>query len=146
MSTLLVCPKSKGNTFNVCSYVANNSDAELLVLNQRQVINLKKYTSIILCSGLIGGKVHNNLLRWLNQTDKTSINENAKIYMFLTWIGRGQLDKIAVKGVKDILEEKKISLENDYMTCYGNAMGIIRRGHPNKEDFERVLNWVKSKT
>ena len=33
MSALLICPKSKGNTLNVCSYVANNSDAELLVIN-----------------------------------------------------------------------------------------------------------------
>ena len=46
MSALLVCPKSKGNTFNVCSYVANNSDAELLVLNQSQANDLKKYMSI----------------------------------------------------------------------------------------------------
>lgn len=145
MSALLVCPKSKGNTFNVCSYVANNSDVELSVLNQSQVNDLKKYTSIILCSGLIGGQVHDDLLRWLNQIERTSIHKNAKIYVFLTWIGRGQSDKEAIKGVKNILEEKKISLENDYMTCYGNAMGIIRRGHPNKEDCERVLNWVKSK-
>jgi menaquinone-dependent protoporphyrinogen IX oxidase len=119
LSALLVCPKSKGNTFNVCSYVANNSDAELSVLNQSQVNNLKKYTSIILCSGLIGGKVHNDLLRWLNQIERTSIHENAKIYVFLTWIGRGQTDKSAIEEVKNILEKKKMSLENDYMTCYG---------------------------
>ena len=146
MSALLVCPKNKGNTFNVCSYVANNSDAELLVLNQSQVNDLKKYMSIILCSGVYGGKVHKDLLRWLNQIERTSIHENARIYVFLTRFGVGQSDKSAIKGVKKILEEKKMSLENDYMTCYGKGMGIIRHSHPNKEDCERVLNWVKSKT
>ena len=143
MSVLIVCPKSKGNTFDVCNYVTNNSDAELSILNQNQVNDLKKYKSIILCSGVYGDKVHKNLFKWLGQIEKTSIHENAKIYMFLTWFGRGQSDKNAIIGVKNILEEKKISLENDYMTCYGKGMGIIRHGHPNKEDCERVLNWVK---
>ena len=146
MRALLVCPKSKGNTFNVCSYVANNSDAELSVLKQSQVNDLKKYMSIILCSGVYGGKVHKDLLRWLNQIERTSIHENAKIYVFLTWFGVGQSDKSAIRGVNNILEEKKISLESDYMTCYGKKMVFIRYSHPNKEDCEKVLNWVKSKT
>ena len=146
MSVLLVCPKSKGNTFKVCRYVANNSDAELSVLDQSQGNDLKKYRSIILCSGVYGGEAHKDLLRWLNQIEKTSIHENAKIYVFLTWLGVGQSEKSAIKGLKNILEEKKMSLENDYMTCYGQGMRIIRHGHPNKEDCERVLKWVKSKT
>ena len=146
MNVLLVCPKSKGNTFHVCSYIANNSDAELLVINKNQVNDLKKYTPIILCSGVYGGEVHKDLLRWLNQIERTSIHENAKIYAFLTWIGRGQTDESAIKRVRDILEKKKMRLEKDYMTCYGQAMRIIRHGHPNKEDCEKVLNWVKSKT
>ena len=144
MIVLLVCPKSKGNTFDVSSYVANNSDAELLVINQSEVNDLKKYKSIILCSSVHGDKVHKDLLRWLGQIEKTSIRENAKIYMFLTWFGRGQSDKNAIKEVKNILEKKNIRLEDDYITCYG-GMGIIRHGHPNKEDCEKVLNWVRLK-
>ena len=144
MSVLLVCPKSKGNTFHVSSYVANNSDAELLVINQNEVNDLEKYKSIILCSSVHGDKVHKDLLRWLGQIEKTSIHENAKIYMFLTWFGRGQSDKNAIKEVKNILEKKNIRLEDDYITCYG-GMGIIRHGHPNKEDCEKVLNWVRLK-
>ena len=107
MSALLICPKSKGNTLNVCSYVANNSDAELLVINQSEVNDLKKYKFIILRSSVHGDKVHRDLLRWLGQIEKTSIHENAKIYMFLTWFGRGQSDKNAIKEVKNILEKKK---------------------------------------
>ena len=145
MSALLVCPKSKGNTFDVSSYVVNNSDAELLVINRSEVNDLKKYKSIILCSSVRGDKVHKDLLRWLGLIEKTSINENAKIYMFLTWFGRGQSDKNAIKEVKNILDRKNISLEDDYITCYG-GMGIIRRGHPDKEDCEKVLNWVRLKT
>jgi hypothetical protein len=66
--------------------------------------------------------------------------------VFLTWFGRGQSDKSAIQGVKKILEEKTMSLENDYMTCFGKGIGIIRYSHPNKEDCEKALNWVKSKT
>lgn len=146
MSLLLVCPKSKGNTFYVCSYIAKNSDAELFVINQSEINDLKKYKFIILCSGVYGDKIHKNLLRWIGQIEKKAIHENVKIYMFLTWFGRGQSDKNALKEVKTILEKKKISLEDDYITCYGSGMGIIRYNHPNKEDCEKVLNWVRSKT
>lgn len=145
MSVLLVSPKGKGNTFKVCKYVANNCNAELLVLNQSNIKNLKNYKTIILCSGVYGGKAHEDLLRWLKQLEKSSIHENTKIYMFLTWFGRDQSDKEAINEVKNILEEKKISLESDYMKCYGQGLFIIRHGHPNNKDCERVLNWVKSK-
>lgn len=147
MSVLLVCPKNKGNTFKVCSYVANNSDAELLVLGQSQVqvSDLKKYRSIILCSGVYGDKVHKDLLGWLGQVAKASIHKNAKFYMFLTWFGRGQSNKNTIEEVKNILAKNKINLENDYITCYGGR-GIIRHGHPNNEDCKKVLNWVRLKT
>lgn len=145
MSVLLVCPKSKGNTFDVSNYVANNCDAELLVLNQSEENNLNKYNSIILCSGIYGGKIHKNLIRWLGQIAKTAIHENVKIYVFFTWFGVGESDKDAIKAVKGILKEKQISLEKDYMTCYGKGLIFIRYNHPNKEDYKKILNWVKSK-
>lgn len=146
MGALMVCPKSKGNTFKVCNYIVNNSDAELLVLDQSHGKDLKKYAPIILCSGVYGDKVHENLLEWLNQIERVSVHENAKFYVFLTWFGRGQSDKNAIKEVKQLLEEKQMSLESDYITCFGQGMGIIRHGHPNEEDCEKVLNWVKSKS
>lgn len=143
MSTLLVCPKNKGNTFDVCSYVANNSDAELLAGNKIRKKDLKKYTSIVLCSGVQGGKAQKGLLKWLKPIKRASINKNAKIYMFLTWFGRGKSDKSALNGVEKILKKKKMNLENDYMTCYGGKF-IIRPSHPNEKDFKKVLNWVNS--
>jgi len=145
MSVLLVCPKDSGNTFNVANYVTNNSDAELLLLNQNQEKDLNCYNSIILCSGLYGSRVHKLLQRWLAQIKKTSINENAKIYLFLTWFGIGKSDKEAIREVKNILEEKKMSLEKDYMTCLGKGLVFVRSNHPNKEDYKKILNWVKSK-
>ncbi|MBN1472661.1 MAG: hypothetical protein JW925_12840 [Syntrophaceae bacterium] len=90
--------------------------------------------------------MHKDLLRWLNQIKRTSIHQNSKIYVFLTWFGRGRSDEDAIKEVKNILEQKKMSLENDSMTCYGQVLWIIRHGHPNKDDCERVLKWAKSKT
>lgn len=145
MSALLVCPKGKGNTYDVSRYVADNSGAALLVINQDEGNDLREYTSIILCSGVYLDKVHQGLLGWLGQVKKTSIHENAKFYMFLTWFGRGQSHKNAIKAVKYILGEHKINLENDYIACYGGK-GIIRYGHPNKEDCEKILDWVRQKT
>lgn len=145
MNTLLVCPKRRGNTFRVCRYVANNSDAELMVINHGEVDDLRRYTSIVLCSGVYGHGVHRTLRRWLAQIDRASLREDARFHMFLTWFGRGQSDRSAVRDVKSILEKMGLSLEDDYVTCYGRGMWIIRYGHPNIEDCIRVLDWVRSR-
>ncbi|MBN2036158.1 MAG: hypothetical protein JW768_05390 [Chitinispirillaceae bacterium] len=130
----------------MCKYVADDSDAELPVLNQIPANNLMKYGSIVLCSGVYGGGVPRGLLVWLSQLERTSLQKNAKIYVLLTWFGRGQSDKSAIKELKDILEKKNMSLENDCMTCYGKGMGVIRQGHPNKEDCEKAVTWVMART
>lgn len=144
MSVLLVSPKDKGNTYDVLRFIKNNSDAELLVIGQNKICNLKKYETIIICSGVYGGNLHKNLRRWLVQLDKSSMYENVKIYVFLTWIGRGRSDETSIRKVKHILEKNDIDLEDDYITCFGE-MAKIRYNHPNKEDCQKVLNWVKSK-
>ncbi len=71
-----------------------------------------------------------------------SIKSDAKIYMLFTWIGRGHSDMDAFNEVAQILNEKGIKLENSFIKCFGSAMGIIRKSHPNEEDFKNVLSWV----
>jgi len=109
------------------------------------VKDLEKYSSIILCSGVYGDKIHKDLLRWIENIEKSSLNEQAKMYMFLTWFGRGDSEKNAIENAKDILEKKSIRLEDDYITCFGGK-GFVRKNHPNTEDCENILDWVKSKS
>ena len=86
MSVLLVCPKSRGNTFSVCSYVADHSDAQLLVINHSKVSDLKKYESIILCSGVYGDQIHRVLWRWLGQIEKHQYMRMQRFICFdLVW-------------------------------------------------------------
>jgi len=144
MSVLIVCPKDKGNTYHVSRYIADNSDAELLIVNRNERRDLKKYDSIILSSGVYGGRVHKDLLGWLNQIKKTSLHENAMLHIFLTWFGRGKSYKNAIEEVNIYLKENGFNLDDDCMTCYGGK-GFIRHGHPDGEDCEKVLNWLKSK-
>lgn len=144
MSVLIVCPKDKGNTYHVSRYIADNSDAELLIVNRNERRDLKKYDSIILSSGVYGGRVHKDLLGWLNQIEKSSLHENAMLHIFLTWFGRGQSDKDAIEDIKKFLEDKELSLEDEYMSCYGGKW-FIRRSHPDKEDCEKVLDWLRLK-
>ena len=34
MKKLLVCPKESGNTYDVCTYVSDNSDFEIKAINK----------------------------------------------------------------------------------------------------------------
>ena len=143
MKKLMVCPKKSGNIYKCGHQVSENSDTNLLVIEGLDNVNLSEYDVIILSSGVYGGHVHKRLQKWMLNNQLDTIKKDAKIYLFLTWIGRKETDKQTFENIKNTLASINITLEDSYMKCYGNAMRIIRRSHPNQEDFESVLLWVK---
>jgi hypothetical protein len=64
--------------------------------------------------------------------------------MFMTWFGRGKSDRSAMKKVNASLNIISAELQDDYISCYGENMIFIRRGHPDREDYEKILNWVQN--
>ena len=142
MKKLIVCPKESGNTYKVCNYVSSNSDAELKVVVKTTKCDLSCYDAIILASGVYANHVHKNILAWINSIEINTNSSNTKAYIFLTWIGRGNSDRVAFNEVKHLLEEKGIKLEDNYMKCFGKGMGLIKYSHPNEEDYKNVLQWA----
>ena len=144
MNSLLVCPKSRGNSFRIARHIADNTESDLMILNQNPDINLQKYTTVILCSGVYGGKVHNTLMKWLSELEKNQFNPDTHFELLLTWFGRGHSDQHASNKVKTLLEKKDILIDSDYIACYGGKL-FIRPTRPNKEDYDKILSWAKSK-
>lgn len=142
MKKVILCPKEVGNTYEVCSYVSSNSDVKLKVVDKTEMYDLSCYDVIILSSGVYANHVHKNILKWINSIEKNTINLNIKVYIFLTWFGRGHSDKIAFNEVKHLLREKGIKLEDNYTKCFGKGMGFIRKSHPNEKDYKNVLLWA----
>ncbi len=142
MKKIILCPKESGNTFNVCQYVSSNSDVEFNDINKTTQNDYANYDVIILASGVYGNHVHKNIVTWISGIKKNCINSNTKIYVFLTWIGRGNSDKATFNEIKRLLSQKNIKLEENYMTCYGKGFGLIRSSHPNEEDYKNVLLWT----
>lgn len=143
MKQIILCPKEFGNTFTVCEYLHNNSDADLMVINNPEKRDFSSYDSIILASGVYANHVHKNIVSFLKDIPADSINKSSKIYLFLTWIGRGSSDKSAFNEVKRLLCEKGINIEENYIECYGNVKRIIKKSHPNEEDCKKVLSWME---
>ena len=143
MKKLLICPKQSGNTYKVCSYVSEHSDVEWNILPHVNYEELSQYDAIILTSGVYGGTVHKNLVNWLKNFDSSTMNPNAKVYLLLTWLGRGKSDMDSFHLVEKLLVEKDIKLENNYMQCFARSFLIFKYSHPNEEDYKNVLAWVK---
>lgn len=142
MKKLIVCPKPSGNTFKVCDAVAGELGVELKIVDETTRMDLEGYDIVVLASGVYGNHVHNNLIKWIENL--RDINSNTRFYLFLTWFGRGNSDKLAFKEVKNLMEGKGIELGDNYMQCFGKGMGFVRRSHPNEEDCKNVLSWVKN--
>lgn len=137
MNKLLVCPKQSGNTFTVCDYVSKHADIDLKFINKKEIFRLDGYKTIILCSGVYVDKPHANLTKWLENLTMNQIDKNTKFYMFMTWFGRGKSDKIAFEKINLDLKKIDAKLEDNYSTCFGQRMGIIRSGHPNNDDLKK---------
>lgn len=145
MRVLLVTPKNNGNTYEVARHVETCCDAEMYVIeSQKAPDTLQIYEKITICTGVYGDNMHKSLRSWLMDIDKTALHENAKFYAFLTWIGRGKSDQAAVRKIRRLLENKGLALEEDFITCFGKMLRI-KYNHPNKDDYRKVLDWVKSK-
>ena len=144
MRKLFICPKQSGNTFAVCDYVSKHSDIDLKFVNEQELFQLDEYETIIFCSGVYMGKAHKNLTKWLENIAKNQIGKNTKFYMFMTWFGRGKSDMDVFKKIDFDLKKIDAKLEDNYSTCFGQGMGIIRRGHPDNADFEKILTWANN--
>jgi flavodoxin len=144
MKKLIVCPKESGNTYKVCRYVSSNSNVDLNVVATETKYDLSNYDVIILASGVYMNNVHKDMLTWIQSIEKDTIKANTKVYLFLTWFGRGNSDKATFDAVKALLQSKGITLEDNYMKCFGKGMGLVRMSHPNEEDCKNVLSWANT--
>lgn len=144
LSKLFIYPKTGGNTFTVCDYVSKHTDIDVMCVTEHEKFQLDTYESIILCSGVYMGIAHAGLTKWLDNLEKTQLNSNVKFYMFMTWFGRGNSDKTAMEKTDSSLKKIGLKLEDNYATCFGKGMGLVRLGHPNTKDFEKILHWVKA--
>lgn len=139
---LIVSPKKEGNTYAVASYLAANSDAKLCIVDGGCAPEIENYEHIVLCSGVYGDKIHSSLSNWLKSIDKKKLKESVKFHLFLTWFGRGKSDVHAMEQVAKVLKEKELAFNKNYGSCFG-GMFVIRKGHPNEEDFSKALEWMR---
>lgn len=143
MSKLFLCAKHKGNTFDVCHYVSKHTDIDLEFFIELEDLDLNQYDTIILSTGIYGGNEHINLKKWIENLNKDQLSEHTKIYVLLTWFGRGRSDRTVYNKINNYLQRINMKLEENYLTLFGKGMGIIRIKHPNQNDFEKALEWVK---
>lgn len=143
MKKIILCPKNSGNTYEVCKYVSKETKSELKVIDQGSHIQAEEYDVIILASGIYGGHIHKNISGWIKNLNVSQNIKTAKIFLFVTWLGRGKSDKDAFEETKNLLKCKGINLQENYMECYGRSFKIIKRNHPNEDDKKKVLEWAE---
>lgn len=143
MKKIILCPKNSGNTYEVCRYVSEKSGSELKVIDEGTDIQREEYDVIILASGIYGGHIHKNISGWIKNLKETHSVKMPKVFLFVTWIGRGKSDKSAFEETKVLLKDKEINLQENYIECFGKSFGIIKRKHPDENDKKKILDWMQ---
>ena len=141
MNKVMICGKAEGNTFRVCDFISGETGIPLVVVDGSDSGISEDYNTVVLCSGVYGGRIHKNVAHWLEELDAQKIRDK-QFYLFLTWLGRGRSDHSAFTEAEALLQSKGGSLEQDYAACYGKNFGLCRTGHPDRADRKKILDWV----
>ena len=140
MRNLIIYPKISGNTYDICRYIKKEANTLMERVMPDATINLYDVDNIIICSGVYSGHVHKNILRWLESQESL---KDMKFHMLLTWFGRGKSNYAAYKEVKEMVLSKDGEMMEDIFCCYGKGFGVVRQSHPDKDDYDNALNWVR---
>lgn len=147
MKTLFICPKERGNTYRVFSYIADSSSDVRALSKKDSIIDIHKlheYDRIIFGSGVYGGNLHKKLKDFMSSLKREDLKRSCKIYLFLTWFGRSDSNKQVFNQAAGILDDNGLILENNTASCFGAGFGVVRVGHPNTADLETASKWFKS--
>jgi hypothetical protein len=139
---LLVSAKDEGNTRKVLEAISASSCAKLVQATDRPV-TVGDSKIVVLGSGVYGGKVHRNLVSWVEDLDVGSLAEGTRLYLLLTWIGRGRSNEAAYARFEKVLEKKGLSLQSDCPSCYGQFTSMIRKHHPDETDIRAMVRWAE---
>ncbi len=139
MEMLIVCPKDRGNTYQVCRYAAEQLGCSLGIIARGDALDLKEYETVLLASGIYGKKIHESLAHWITELPGDLKN---RFYLFTTSLSPGDYQH-ARRQVQQLLEQRGLKLEEDHMNCFGKNFLFFRLCHPNDADRRNVLAWVK---
>lgn len=145
LKAVVLYASKTGNTGKVAKEIAAELHCEsrqISKANSTSDLNLENYDLIFIGTGIRAGNPNEELIDYL----RTINLKDPKPYaIFVTWGGAGKTDQAVISKLKDILESKGQKVIGDYFFCYGGwQFALLRRGHPNNEDFKAARNWAKN--
>ncbi len=144
MKLVVLCSSKTGNTSKIADEMAAELHCESVRISQTGAssnLDLNTYDLVFIGTGIRAGSANEDLLNYLKTAD---IKEPKSFAIFLTWGGAGKTDQAVIGKLKGILESKGQKVIGDFFTCYGGwKFALLRRGHPNSEDFKAARLWAK---
>lgn len=137
---MLYATKS-GNTKKVADEIAKELNCESLeITNTTPPVNLVGYDVVFVGTGIHFGNPNEDIVRFLKTID---LKEPKLFAIFLTWGGAGKTDQEAIAKLKNALESKGQLIGGPYKCFGGRQFSLLKRGHPNIEDFKAAKVWAK---
>jgi flavodoxin len=139
---ILYISEHHGNTKKIAENMALWMNAEILPIKNLSTIELEKYETICLGSGIYHGKHHSSIFDFVERTNF----KNKKVIIFST-SGTGNKKNNKTLNDKLLLKNAKIIGE---FTCKGfdtyglfKWIGGISKGRPNIMDLDRLYSFCE---
>ncbi len=141
MKSAVLYASRGGNTSELAKIIGEVTESTIINLNETDIsdINIRDFELVFLGSGIYGGRLHNKLDELAEKIDGSY---EGKFAFFISWFGRGKSDEVAIKRCKNKLIDKNQKVIDEYYKCYGKGFGLIKRGHPNREELDEAKKWA----
>lgn len=133
-----------GNTKKVVEAIRDELGVELIKAQEASSKDLSQYDVIGLASGIYMAKCHEQILKFIEESNVLS--NNKKVFIMIT---SGSSSKKYGQKEQVMLEDKKCKFLGTYR-CKGydtysifKWIGGIAKGHPNTQDIKEAIEFVK---
>jgi len=145
---MVVYSSGSGNTKKIAIGIAEELKCEIVDLAEVEIkkIDLENVDTIFLGSGVYCGKLHKNVIEFaktLNFIDSFK-GTHKNITFFVTWLGRGKSDAIAINNCEKLMDSKNIEILEDHFECYGESFKFFKKGHPDESDIKNAQKWANN--
>ncbi|WP_101772500.1 flavodoxin domain-containing protein [Peptostreptococcus faecalis] len=147
MKTLIIyCSIHHNNTEKIVNYILEKTDVEAInILDNKDNIALFEYDNLVFASGIYYGNMDSRIYKFIEE-NKEHVS-GKKIFTMIT------------SGLMSVKYEDTINKELDvrdlvssgFYQCRGydtygpwKLIGGLSKGHPNEDDMENALNFIKN--
>jgi flavodoxin len=147
MKPIIIYGTKSGNTEKVAQAIATELNCPCIkVPDKTGSVDLNNYDTVFIGTGIYKGQPNADLLSYLQDANLKTRKQFALFMTCFGW-GKGVADQNVIETLTQVLASKGQNMLSNRFSCFGGGLGgLVKRGHPDKEELAAAKKWAKNIT